>query len=151
MEGTGETSRREPPHGWVITSSGAKFQTTFFRTDYRLERSLHVKLQDWMSNSVDPDETAHYEPSHLDLCCLQKPIIIACGSERVNGSMLGKEFSRRHFEIVFLFFPEHRLWHFMQTWYMDDWHQPTVDHCFSEPSFSAWKNFLSLTIQNAHR
>ena len=29
-----------------------------------------------MSNSVDPDETAHYEPSHLDLCCLQKPIIM---------------------------------------------------------------------------
>ena len=28
-----------------------------------------------MSNSVDPDETAHYEPSHLDLCCLQKPIL----------------------------------------------------------------------------
>ena len=25
-----------------------------------------------MSNSVDPDETAHYEPSHLDLRCLQK-------------------------------------------------------------------------------
>ena len=37
-----------------------------------------------MSNSVDPDEMAHYEPSHLDLCCLQKPIIITCGSERVN-------------------------------------------------------------------
>ena len=37
-----------------------------------------------MSNSVDPDETAHYEPSHLDLCCLQKPVIIACGSERVK-------------------------------------------------------------------
>ena len=34
-----------------------------------------------MSKSVDPDEMAHYE---LDLCCLQKPIIIACGSERVN-------------------------------------------------------------------
>ena len=32
-----------------------------------------------MSNSVDPDET-----SHLNLCCLQKPIIIACGSERVK-------------------------------------------------------------------
>ena len=27
-----------------------------------------------MSNRVDPDETAHFEPSHLDLCCLQKPI-----------------------------------------------------------------------------
>ena len=27
-----------------------------------------------MSNSVDTDEMAHYEPSHLDLCCLQTPI-----------------------------------------------------------------------------
>ena len=24
------------------------------------------------------------EPSHLDLCCLQKPIISLCGSERVK-------------------------------------------------------------------
>ena len=29
-----------------------------------------------MSNSIDPDEMAHYEPSHLDLCRLQKPIIM---------------------------------------------------------------------------
>ena len=36
-----------------------------------------------MSNSVDPDETAHFEPSHLDLRCLQK-LIIVCGSERVR-------------------------------------------------------------------
>ena len=28
------------------------------------------------------------EPSHLDLCCLQKAIIIACGSERVNAKFL---------------------------------------------------------------
>ena len=28
-----------------------------------------------MSNSIDPDETAHYEPSHLDLYYLQKPIL----------------------------------------------------------------------------
>ena len=41
-----------------------------------------------MSNSVDPDETAHDEPSHLDLCCLQKPIFIACGSERVKNRLL---------------------------------------------------------------
>ena len=40
-----------------------------------------------MSNSVDPDETDPYEPSHLDLCCLQKPIIITCGSERVNETL----------------------------------------------------------------
>ena len=38
-----------------------------------------------MSNSIDPDETAHCEPSHLDLCCLQKLINMAYGSERVNS------------------------------------------------------------------
>ena len=27
------------------------------------------------------------EPSHLDLRCLQKPIIIACGSERVKQDL----------------------------------------------------------------
>ena len=56
----------------------------FFWTNYKLERSSYVKLKDWMSNSVDPDETAHNEPSHLDLRCLQKPIIIAYGSKRVK-------------------------------------------------------------------
>ena len=57
---------------------------------YHLERSLYVKLKDWMSNRVDPDETAHNEPSHLDLCCLQKPIIIACGSGRGKQSLVVK-------------------------------------------------------------
>ena len=28
------------------------------------------------------------EPSHMDLCCLQKPIIMACGSERVKLGLL---------------------------------------------------------------
>ena len=41
-----------------------------------------------MSNWVDPDEMAHYEPSRLDLCCLQKLIIIACGSEFVCVEVL---------------------------------------------------------------
>ena len=48
----------------------------FYFTNHRLARNLYVKLKDWMSNSVDPDETAH--------CCLQKPIIIVCDSERVK-------------------------------------------------------------------
>ena len=39
-----------------------------------------------MSKSEDPDGMARYEPSHLDLCCLQKPIIIACGCERVKNT-----------------------------------------------------------------
>ena len=38
---------------------------------------LYVKLKNEMSNSVDPNETAHYEPSHLDLRCLQKPSAIS--------------------------------------------------------------------------
>ena len=29
--------------------------------------------------------------------------------------MLGKNFSRQHFGIFFFFFPENRLWHFLQT------------------------------------
>ena len=68
----------------IFNSFGTRFQTTlvdcvFILTNYRLERRLYVKLKNWMSNSIDPDETAH-----LDLCCLQKPNIIACGSERVK-------------------------------------------------------------------
>ena len=51
----------------------------FFFNKLSLERSLCVKLEYWMSNNVAPDETAH-----IDLCCLQKLIIIACGSERVK-------------------------------------------------------------------
>ena len=47
-----------------------------------------------MSNSVDSDETVHYEPSHLGLRCLQKPIIIiAYGSEKVKrGKVLRSKF-----------------------------------------------------------
>ena len=28
------------------------------------------------ANTVDPDETAHYEPSHLDLQCLQIQLLL---------------------------------------------------------------------------
>ena len=38
---------------------------------------MYVKLNNLMSNSVDLDETAHYEPSHLDLRCLLKPATIS--------------------------------------------------------------------------
>ena len=41
-----------------------------------------------MSNSLDPVEITYYELSHLDLHCLKKPIIIACGSERVQVIVL---------------------------------------------------------------
>ena len=29
-----------------------------------------------MANTVDPDETAHYEPSHLDLQCLHTQLLL---------------------------------------------------------------------------
>ena len=44
-----------------------------------------------MSNSVDPDETAHYESSHLELRCLQKSIIIARGSESFKGHKIDND------------------------------------------------------------
>ena len=51
-----------------------------------------------MSNIVDPDEKAHYEPSHQDLCCLQKSVITACGRERVNPSMSSGHFYHKSLE-----------------------------------------------------
>ena len=65
---------------------------------------IYVKLNDWTSNSVDLDETAHYEPSHLDLCCLQKPIFIAYGSERVK--VLSKFVADDILKLILLFFRE---------------------------------------------
>ena len=38
-----------------------------------------VKNQNKVANNVDPDETAHYEPSHLDLHCLQNNIFWSAG------------------------------------------------------------------------
>ena len=37
-----------------------------------------------MANSIDPDETAHFEPSHLDLLCLQS----ICHGLQVEGFMV---------------------------------------------------------------
>ena len=33
---------------------------------------ISLKSKDKMPNSVDPDETAHYELSHLDIHCLRR-------------------------------------------------------------------------------
>ena len=37
-----------------------------------------------MANSVDPDQMAHNEPSHLDLHCLQNNLSV-CSVERVKA------------------------------------------------------------------
>ena len=37
---------------------------------------MSVKLKTKTAKSVDPDETAHDEPSHLDLHCLQRDVLV---------------------------------------------------------------------------
>ena len=36
---------------------------------------MSVKNQNRMANSIDPDETAHYEPSHHNLHCLLRYLV----------------------------------------------------------------------------
>ena len=42
-------------------------------------RGFSQKINNRMANSVDPDETARYEPSHLGLQCLQKYLYWSAG------------------------------------------------------------------------
>ena len=86
----------------------------FFYINYRLERSLYVKLKYGMSNSVDPNETAHDEPSHLDLCCLQKPIIIACAAKEFTFTTLSANSADNELMILTLLFSENSIWYSMQ-------------------------------------
>ena len=37
-----------------------------------------------MADSVDPDETAHYKPSHLDLHCLHRYLFRSAGVKGFN-------------------------------------------------------------------
>ena len=37
-----------------------------------------------MANSVDPDETAHCEPSHVDLHCLQRYLCWSAGMKGIK-------------------------------------------------------------------
>ena len=39
-----------------------------------------------MANTVDPDDRAHYEPSHLDLCCLQIQLLYLVLSGLTSGT-----------------------------------------------------------------
>ena len=37
-----------------------------------------------MANSIDPDETARYEPSHQDLHCLHRYLFLSAGHKRLT-------------------------------------------------------------------
>ena len=47
-------------------------------------RGFQCKIKNKMANSVDPDETAHYEPSHLDLHYLQRYLCWSVGMKGLN-------------------------------------------------------------------
>ena len=58
-----------------------------FLTNYRLKRSLYVKLKDGMSNSVDPDETAHMiRPIWIYAVC--KSVLLSPVAVKVKESLL---------------------------------------------------------------
>ena len=42
-----------------------------------------------VANRVDPDEMAHYEPSHLDIHCLQMCLVWFTGLKWVNEEGVG--------------------------------------------------------------
>ena len=48
-----------------------------------LHIGVSIKIINRMANSVDPDETARSEPSHLDLHCLQS--VLDCRAERLKS------------------------------------------------------------------
>ena len=43
---------------------------------YFSSNRVMLKIKDQKANTVDPDETAHYEPSHLDLQFLQIQLLL---------------------------------------------------------------------------
>ena len=88
LEGKIKFNRKTSPESVSIplNSFGAKFQTTFvvcffyFKLSFRktfISKVERLNVKQHRSRRLN-------EPSHLDLCCLKKPIIIACVSERVK-------------------------------------------------------------------
>ena len=43
------------------------------------DQHVSHKIRNIMANGIDPDETAHYELSHLDLHCLQRCLFWVTG------------------------------------------------------------------------
>ena len=48
------------------------------------------KINNWITNDVDPDEMAHYEPSHLDLHCLQRYLYWSKGMKELKETLFQK-------------------------------------------------------------
>ena len=70
-------------HKWTFPSSNLDMSTAS-------NRGFNKKSKIRMANSVDPDETARYEPSHLDLHCLHRYQFRSAGKKGGMHHMLGK-------------------------------------------------------------
>ena len=53
-----------------------------------MSEGFQSNIKNRTANSVDPDESARDEPSHLDLYCLHRYLFFlpCCRAERVNGA-----------------------------------------------------------------
>ena len=57
----------------------------FLNLDMSTEANrCHSKIKNRMAISVDSDEIARYEPSHLDLHCLHRFLFLVCRAERIK-------------------------------------------------------------------
>ena len=54
-----------------FTPECLKWTLPSLNLDYIVANKFQSIINNRMANSEDPDEMAHYEPSHLDLHCLQ--------------------------------------------------------------------------------
>ena len=74
-----------------------------------------LKIQYRIANSVDPDETARYEPSHLVLHCLQKYMFRCAGFKELTHSLLSAaNVNVKYFSYLSFAVNRYRYLHFMQ-------------------------------------
>ena len=107
---------RKCPGGWVLSAPNFRSQGPMFESC-------------WKWNSVHDFTVFH---------CTESVIIALSSWYGLTLSTLGKIFSRRHFEIFFLFFSENRIWHFMQIVSLGD-----NLHEMSNPVF--WEKIRKIT------
>ena len=58
-----------------------------------------MKIKNRMANSVDSDERAHHEPSHLFVHCLQKYLSWSTGLKGLNITLFSGKVIK-HFRII---------------------------------------------------
>ena len=63
---------------FVLTRKAPKKQTTKLCLQ-NFEKLYYVEKSNTRGQTLDSDEAAHYEPSHLDLQCLQIQLLLCLG------------------------------------------------------------------------